>query len=223
MADWIENVIEKLEFVDPIWIHLFLMVSSFIETVFPPWPGDVFIVFSGVLMYYEVIKPLTGYISTLTGNIIGTILMYFLGNKIVAFAHQIHQKIKINFIKNLLESILDEKQKRRSERWIQKWGFWFVLISRFFAGVRYFVSIIAGITRMNFGLFFLSFSMGVILWNSVLFSGGFLLAENWKKFLEWLNVYNTLVGILLIILSFIFMLYIHRKKKEKEHHGIPRV
>ncbi|GIX43089.1 MAG: hypothetical protein KatS3mg129_2822 [Leptospiraceae bacterium] len=209
----LDAFLNYLQEIDPIWIHFFLIFSTFTENVFPPWPGDTFIVFAGFLIYHNIISPITTYISTAIGNFIGAYLMYFMGQKILNLAHKIHDQIKIKWISNLLEAMISEDQMKKTEKWFNKWGFLFVVLSRFSAGIRYFVSIIAGITKMNLFLFSFGFLIGILIWNSLLLAGGYLLGENWKKILEWLKMYNLVISLIIIIGILIFILY--RKKKQK--------
>jgi len=209
----LENFLSYLQQIDPIWIHLFLILSTFTENVFPPWPGDTFIVFAGFLMYHNIISPISTFISTTIGNFLGAYLMYFLGQKILQFAHTIHKKIRIKFISNLLESMISDNQMKKTEQWFEKWGFLFVVFSRFSAGIRYFVSIVAGITKMNIFLFSFAFLIGLLVWNSLLLFGGYLLGENWKQILEWLRIYNIFITLFIVLGITIFILY--RKQKPK--------
>ncbi|MFN3604490.1 MAG: DedA family protein [Leptonema sp. (in: bacteria)] len=190
------------------------MFSTFTENVFPPWPGDTFIVFSGFLMYHQILNPIWVYFFTTIGNFLGAFLMYFLGETILEFAHRFHKKVKIEFLRNLLETMISEEQKIKTERIFEKWGFWFVLVSRFSAGIRYFVSIIAGITKMNLSIFSFAFFVAVLIWNTILLLGGYILAENWEKALEWLRVYNYTIGILiLVVVIFLFYRFFINKKE----------
>jgi membrane protein DedA with SNARE-associated domain len=209
----LENILNYLLQIDPIWIHLFLVFSTFTENVFPPWPGDTFIVFAGFLMYHDILSPVATYISTTIGNFLGAYLMYFLGQKILQFAHSIHKKIHIKFLSNLLESMIADDQMKKTEQWFDKWGFLFVVFSRFSAGIRYFVSIVAGIIKMNIFLFSFSFLIGILIWNSLLLFGGYLLGENWKQILEWLRVYNIIITLLILLGITIFILYRRQKSK----------
>lgn len=206
MTEKIINFI--LEF-NPFWIYVFLFFSTFTENVFPPWPGDTFIIFSGFLLYHKILDPFWTFFVTTLGNFLGAYLMYFLGETILDLAHKFHQKIQIKVLKSLLEGITAEEQKQRTEILFRNWGFWFVVVSRFSAGIRYFVSIIAGITKMNLFLFSFAFFIAVIIWNGILFWAGYFLADNWKKALEWLKLYNYTIGtFLLLIVVFLYILFI---------------
>lgn len=66
----------------------------------------------------------------------------------------------------------------RTENWFQKWGVRLVLFGRIFPGVRTLVSIPAGITRMNFGVFLSASLTGAYLWNTLLVGVGYYLGFN---------------------------------------------
>ncbi len=209
----VEDLLNFLSALNPFWIYVFLIISTFIENVFPPWPGDTFIVFSGFLFYYKILDPFWTFFVTTIGNILGAYLMYFLGEKILQFAHKFHQKVRIQVLKNLLESLISEEQKQKTEILFRKWGFWFVVFSRFSAGIRYFVSIIAGITRMNIFVFTFAFFIAIVIWNGILFWAGYILADHWKKALEWLKIYNYTIGLFILLLLIFFIYYIYKKNK----------
>lgn len=209
-----EYLIDYIKNLNEFWIYLFLIFSTYTENVFPPWPGDTFIVFAGFLIYHDVLKPLETYLVTTIGNLLGAYTMYFLGEFILKLAHSVHKKLKIGWLSKILESMISDEQMKKAKYWFDKWGFLFVVLSRFSAGIRYFVSIIAGLTKMNFFIFSLAFFIGILIWNTLLFAGGYLLGENWSKILEWLKMYNIVIGviILLIIIFVIYNKFISSKK-----------
>lgn len=209
----VENILDFLQHIHPVFVYLFLTVSTFVENVFPPWPGDTFIVFAGFLYYHRLIDVYFTFLAILTGNFLGTSLMFFFGRNILEFAHEIHQKARPGLVKNFLEDLISENKLQATQKWFSQWGFYFVASSRFFAGIRFFVSIVAGMAKMNFFLFSLAFFIGVILWNVILFSGGYYLAENWKQVLEWLRYYNILITFIIVILI-LFFLYIRKLRRQ---------
>lgn len=64
------------------------------------------------------------------------------------------------------------------------------MFSRILSGVRTLVSVPAGMTRMNFGLFFGASFGGTYLWNTLLVAAGYLLGFN-----------VTFVGVLIVHLD----------------------
>lgn len=70
---------------------------------------------------------------------------------------------------------VDMRHVERTETMFIRWGVGLVVFGRILPGVRTLVSVPAGITRMNFGLFLGASFGGAYLWNTVLLAAGYLL------------------------------------------------
>ncbi len=70
---------------------------------------------------------------------------------------------------------LNTKYIDRAESLFTRWGIGLVMFGRILPGVRTLVSVPAGMTRMNFGLFFGASFGGAYLWNTLLVAVGYLL------------------------------------------------
>lgn len=70
---------------------------------------------------------------------------------------------------------MDTSYLDRTERLFLRWGVRLVLFGRILPGVRTLVSVPAGITRMNFGLFLGASLSGAYLWNTLLVAASYLL------------------------------------------------
>lgn len=189
-----ETIINFLRELPAAGVYVFLFFSTFTENVFPPWPGDTVVVFAGFLLAHGVIE-WPGVIATVyAGNIFSAWVMFFLGEHLLNLARALHDRIeKPGLIRSWLRELTGEEAIQRTHDLFQKWGVYFVLFSRFSAGVRFFVSIIAGISKMHVLVFTLSFAAGVTVWNAILLGGGYALGENYERILEWLRVYNVVV------------------------------
>ena len=69
---------------------------------------------------------------------------------------------------------VDARHLDRTEALFLRWGVGLVLFGRILPGVRTVVSVPAGMTRMNFGLFFGASFGGAYLWNTLLVAAGYL-------------------------------------------------
>ena len=76
--------------------------------------------------------------------------------------------------------LLTKDEIDRTERWFTRYGDWAVFFSRMLPLVRTFISIPAGIARMNFWKFTVYTFVGSFPWSLGLAYGGFLLGENWE-------------------------------------------
>ncbi len=70
---------------------------------------------------------------------------------------------------------MDTRRMERTESMFQRWGLGLIMFGRILPGVRTLVSVPAGITRMNFGLFFGASLGGAYIWNTLLLAASYLL------------------------------------------------
>jgi len=70
---------------------------------------------------------------------------------------------------------VDTRQIDHAEIMFTRWGIGLVMFGRILPDVRTLVSVPAGMTRMNFGLFFGASFGGAYLWNTLLVAVGYLL------------------------------------------------
>ena len=70
---------------------------------------------------------------------------------------------------------VDTRYMDRAESLFTRWGIGLVMFGRILPGMRTLVSVPAGMTRMNFGLFFGASFGGAYLWNTLLVAAGYLL------------------------------------------------
>ncbi|HEY3375629.1 MAG TPA: DedA family protein [Candidatus Aquicultor sp.] len=87
-----------------------------------------------------------------------------------------------------------------------------VFIGRFAAGVRVFVPLLAGASRMNFAKFIAYTTAAVITWTIGLGLIGFFFGENWQLVKELLGRFG--VAILAIVVAFIAF-YVVRRRRER--------
>lgn len=191
-------------------IWLFFAFSNFLENVFPPWPGDTVTVFGGFMVARNTFNIYGLVTSTFIGNIVGGLLMYKFGHRFLHWLDQHTFPFKTTFYTK--ESI------HQTFTWFHRNAPMVVLISRFSAGIRFFVSIVAGMARMNLFYFLLYFSTAIILWCGLLIYGGFYLGKNWEEVVGMIQIYNKII---LIILLSIFGFVVYRKygkgKKERKN------
>ena len=216
----IDSVKEIFQYIDKIpeaFYSLFIGISAFIENVFPPFPGDTVIVIGGTLVAAGKMDFVTMYLAVLTGNLLGALVMFYLGSHVIQFLRRLTGKSKLG-------EFLSPEYLKKSEEWFQKYGFWAVVFSRFSAGIRFFVAIVAGMSKMNVAAFVIAFTIATLLWNSLLIYGGYALGANWQTLIDILRVYNIFVmgGIAILVIAYFTVkkLRQHRKIKEKESKNV---
>ena len=70
---------------------------------------------------------------------------------------------------------VDSRRAQQTEEMFSRWGVRLVIFGRIFPGLRTLVSIPAGLTRMNFGLFAGAAFSGAYVWNTILVGIGYAL------------------------------------------------
>jgi membrane protein DedA with SNARE-associated domain len=188
----IESVLLNITSLSPELIYFILFISNALESIFPPWPTDVINLAGGMLSGTGRVHFALVFVSSLLGNLLGAIVMYKAGHQILRWMHQSKYLSRYDFT--------SVGSMHKANLWMRKGGFIFVLFSRFFAGIRFFVSILAGMTKMPFALFIISYTLGAAIWTALLTFVGFTLGQNWRKALEWMNTYNKIFLILLFVL-----------------------
>ena len=154
------------------------------------WPGVVFLmaVESAAIPFpSELIMPLAGWFLIQAkgdsvwlvglagfygalGNLLGSWVAYWI-------SWRAGRPLLIKYGKDVL---ITREEIDRAETWFNKYGEWIVFISRLLPVVRTFISIPAGIARMNFRKFSIFTFLGSFPWSLGLAYGGFLLGENWE-------------------------------------------
>ena len=149
--------------------------------------------------------------------------MYYSGSEIFRKTRKIQKKIHATGgIKEKLFHFASHDSLHKARRMFDAHGAKFVLISRFFPGIRFFVSIIAGMSGMNPVLYIISFSAGSFIWGFILVYAGFITGTHWETVLNWLKYYNTFALALSVIIISVIIFLINKDKfavKKKLNSG----
>jgi membrane protein DedA with SNARE-associated domain len=187
----------------PAVVHfIILALSAFIENIFPPIPGDVIVVlYAGLsakgFSLYLLIS------AVLLGNFLGGSACFLLGDKLLPLFRKLENRSK--FL-----SFLNEDNEIKAANELRMKGHWIIVFSRFLPGIRFFIAIVAGIVKIKPWKFYLSFMIGVVLWNSLLIFAGRILVEDWAAIQEILSKYTVFIISLVIIVSFV--IYMLKRK-----------
>lgn len=180
--------------------YVLLFIFSFIENIFPPFPGDSFVIVGAFLVEKQVMSFFPVYLSTVLGSTSGFGIWYMVGLK---WGRRIFQNSRSKWF--------SQEQLRKVETWYGRYGYWLIALNRFVAGFRSVVALGAGIGKMEahkvMGLAFLSCAV----WNGVLIFLGMQLGKQWEVIVQY---YQYIVGVVILgILGFIGIKAKFRKKK----------
>lgn len=181
-----------------------------IESMCIPLPSEITMPFAGSLInigrFNLIFLSLTGGF----GNLAGSLIAYYIGYK--GQENYVRYLIK-KYGKFFLITISDFE---RSQRWFNKYGEIIVFSSRLLPAVRTFISLPAGIARMNIKKFILYTIFGSTIWSFFLSYIGLILGEKWRQVEGFFHKFDFLIFIIAIFLGGFFIFHQYQKIKKEE-------
>lgn len=184
-----------------------------LESMIAPVPSEVVMPPLGFLIYKTQLGILSAgepaitwegaIIATSIGSLIGSLISYYLG-------YFGGKPLVLKVGKYLL---LNEEHLDLTTNWFNRHGGATVFICRFIPVVRHFISIPAGIAKMNLWKFCLYTVVGATLWNTFLLWLGFKLQTHWDKIQQYRDPIDK-VMIALCILTVIAWFALHLRHKQ---------
>ncbi len=172
-------------------IYGILLVSAFIENIFPPYPGDlvtlagVYLAGTGDIAYIGVL------ISVVSGGLAGAITLYYIG--------------KVSgrrFFETGRGRYLVGRNFERVERSFERHGGGILLASRFISGIRSAIAVFAGIINYDLVRMIVLTAISFILWNGLLMGLMIYFKSNWKLIIDLVKQFNMLfltIAVLLLL------------------------
>jgi membrane protein DedA with SNARE-associated domain len=138
------------------------------------------------------------------GNVLGSILIFWIGAK---GARSILDKYG-RYV------LINPKHMHQAEVWFSRYGEWAAFLGRNLPFIRTFISLPAGISRMNFHKFCIYTFLGCIPWNMALTYLGYKLGENWHIVESYIRPVTYVICALVLILVLRFLYKTIREKKK---------
>ncbi|OCX42133.1 hypothetical protein A7X81_02440 [Campylobacter ornithocola] len=181
------------------WGIIFLM---FIESSFFPFPSEVVMIPAGYLAHQNELNfwlcLLCGTFGALLGALLNYYLCYFLGRNVVL---KICKYFGVNEIKFT-----------QFEAFFNKHGEISTFSGRLIPGLRQYISLPAGLARMNLKKFIFYTSLGAGIWCLILLILGYVLGKNEDLIKEYLHL---IVIACIIFTGVILAIYIYIQKRKR--------
>jgi membrane protein DedA with SNARE-associated domain len=167
-----------------------------IESACIPLPSEIIMPLAGWMLIKNLDLPAVTYLLLAgscgaVGNVIGSLVAYAVG----VWGGR-------PFLERFGRYVLITRHDLdRADYWFRKYGSWSIFISRLLPGVRTFISLPAGIARMNLPRFIIYSLIGSFIWSLALAFAGYLVGEHWEQIrtvmrpFDWLIIGLVLVGI----------------------------
>ena len=180
------------------WGYAGIFVMMFLESSFFPFPSEVAMIPAGYLAHKGEMSLVLAFISGTLGSLLGAIfnyyLCYFFGREIV---------LKYGKFVGITHEKMD-----KFEAFFNKHGEISTFNSRLIPGIRQYISLPAGLAKMNIFRFCLFTTLGAGIWCAILLVVGYFLGSNPDK--------QTLLAItiaLLAVVAIISVIYIVKQRK----------
>jgi len=167
----------------------------------------------------EVIMPLAGYNAYKgTLDLVGTVLAGAFGCMLGSLvAYYIGLKLGRPFIRRWGKYIfIHEDDLDGAEKWFAKYGGKATFIARLLPIIRTFISLPAGIGKMNIKTFTLYSFVGSIPWCALLAYLGYYLGDSWRIIFDQYGHFVDLAVVLGVVGLVAYFVYMRKRRKQKD-------
>jgi len=176
---------------------VFVMMTA--ESALIPIPSEITMPFAGFMASRGLFNFWVAIVVGASANLFGSLLAYWLGY--TKGETWVRASIK-RWGKWLL---IKEEEFDRARDWFHKYGQVVTFTSRLLPVVRTFISLPAGIAKMNLPLFSLLTFIGSFLWSAFLAYLGLKLGQNWSSIEPYFRKFQFLIVGLGVIAVFIYI------------------
>jgi len=192
MADIFKYLFELGVSIHPAYYLAIVIFLQVLENLFPPVPGDTFLIYVTWIFFLQGHSVLPLYVLTTLGSIGGFMLIWWIGK---------HWGRHFFWERNFtwMPVIFLEKMEKK----FQSYGLWVIFFNRFMPGMRAVIGLISGISSIPWKWTLILVTFSTLAWNGLLVSLGYFLGENWEKIEEILATYNrTALSIMALFVIF---------------------
>lgn len=160
-----------------------------LESACVPIPSEIIMPFAGFLIWQGEFTFFSAVVWGALGNLAGSILAYYAG-------YYGGRAVIEKYGKYILISHHDLSM---SDKWFAKYGQGAVFFGRLLPVIRTFISLPAGIARMDIKRFCIFTFLGSLFWSGFLAYIGCIMGENWENIKFYFHKFDILIGVLLIV------------------------
>ena len=174
-----------------------------LESSFFPFPSEVVVTPAGYLAAQGNMNLWLVLLAGVAGSLIGAVFNYWLA---LRFGRPFFER----YGRYLLVS---QASLEKADLFFERHGHISTFIGRLLPGIRQYISLPAGLTRMNFGIFCLFTALGAGIWVTVLALLGFWFGRNQELIMPYLHRATAGMVVCSILLVGVYLFW--RRKKEQ--------
>ncbi len=180
-----------------------IFLLSALESCAIPIPSEVVVPFSGFLAASNRFNLGAVVFVATAANLIGSIILFWVGKSGGRWILERYGKY----------ILVHEHDMEKGDEWFKKYGTKSIFWGRMIPVVRTFISLAAGVGKMNFLKFSVATFLGSLPWNAALAVIGYKAGENWRAlevYFRKLDIFIVVAGVVLIVLY----LWKHLRKRQ---------
>ena len=196
VIDWIVQTVNA-------WGYFGIFIAMFLESSFFPFPSEVIMIPAGYLAFQGEMNLPLAIATGILGSVTGALFNYWL-------AYRYGRPFLLRYGRYFF---LKPENLEKLERFFAQHGEISTFNGRLIPGVRQYISLPAGLSRMSLGRFVLYTALGAGIWVTVLALLGYFLGAHKEELSRYLHSATILVLIAVAGLSLFYWLR-HRAKEE---------
>ncbi|HET9554293.1 MAG TPA: VTT domain-containing protein [Anaeromyxobacteraceae bacterium] len=162
------------------WAPAVLFFATFVEHVFPPFPGDLLVILGAWYgVQGELAWPLM-LLYTTAGAVAGAWVDYRIG---AAVGRRLDARAGRS-------RLLPPERLAAFEASYRRWGSWLLVLNRFLPAIRAFLFLAAGAAAIPLRRTLLLGGLSALLWNGLLLAAGALVAHNLDELVDLVDRYT---------------------------------
>lgn len=178
-----------------------IFMMMFLESSFFPFPSEVVMIPAGYLAYKGEMNLFLAVFAGIAGSLAGAVFNYFLAMRFGRVFIQRYGKYVL----------IKEETLQKMEDFFAKHGHISTFSGRLIPAVRQYISLPAGLAKMNLLKFSLYTSLGAGIWVLILALLGYFIGHNQELISEYLRI---IIVAILVFLAIFILLYVRLKLKK---------
>ncbi|MDP4181674.1 MAG: DedA family protein [Bacillota bacterium] len=207
MANLIDHIVEFIMHIVRQFGYFGIAGGMFLESACIPIPSEAVLPVAGMMVAEKSISMLVANIAVNIGSMLGSLLAYSVG----------YYGGRPFILKYGKYFFVSADHFHKAENTFNRFGPVTVFFGRLLPIIRTFISLPAGIAKMNIGKFIAFSLIGMIPWNFTLIWLGFKLGENYKtKVSPFFHKFEDVViaAVVLVIVVIVLKVILGRRKKK---------
>ena len=183
------------------WGYTGIFMLMFLESSFFPFPSEVVMIPAGYLAFKGEMSLWGALLAGIGGSLGGALFNYYLSIKL-------GRKLLLKYGHYIW---FEEEKLEKLESFFKSHGEISTFNGRLIPGIRQYISLPAGLARMNLARFSFYTSMGAGIWVAVLIALGYFLGSNEALIKEYLRTVTLVTLVAIVVISVLYIKWQRRK------------